>query len=74
MNAAQRNLAMTTFARLAVMPEVAAALFYANGRYRAEGDLGVALLAGVGIDVIWGWCGPVLRRAVSARREPRSGR
>ena len=42
MNAAQRELVQTTFARLAVMPEVAGALFYER-LFAAESEFSAAV-------------------------------
>jgi len=48
----RRRVIVFPLVALVATATVAAALFYANGRYRVEGDLGVAILGGVGIDVL----------------------
>ena len=44
----RRRLLLFPLVSLVITATVAAALFYANGRYRTEGDLGVAILGAIG--------------------------
>jgi 4-amino-4-deoxy-L-arabinose transferase-like glycosyltransferase len=48
----RRKLLLFPLVSLVITATVAAALFYANGRYRTEGDLGVAILGAVGIEAL----------------------
>jgi peptidoglycan/LPS O-acetylase OafA/YrhL len=48
----RRGVPIFPLVGLVVVATVAAALFFANGRYRSEGDLAVAILAGIGIDAL----------------------
>ena len=48
----RRRLLLFPLVSLVITATVAAALFYANGRYRTEGDLGVAILGAVGIEAL----------------------
>jgi hypothetical protein len=58
----RRRLLLFPLVSLVITATVAAALFYANGRYRTEGDLGVAILGAVGIEaLIRAWYRPMAR-------------
>jgi len=48
----RRKLLLFPLVSLVIIATLAAALFYANGRYRTEGDLGVAILGAVGIEAL----------------------
>jgi 4-amino-4-deoxy-L-arabinose transferase-like glycosyltransferase len=53
----RRRALLFPLVAVVVTATIAAALFFANGRYRAEGDLGLAILGGIGIDALIGRCG-----------------
>jgi 4-amino-4-deoxy-L-arabinose transferase-like glycosyltransferase len=48
----RRKLLLFPLVSLVITATVAGALFYANGRYRTEGDFGVAILGAIGIEAL----------------------
>lgn len=48
----RRKILLFPVVGLIVTATIAAAVFYANGRYRTEGDLGVAILGAMGIEAL----------------------
>jgi 4-amino-4-deoxy-L-arabinose transferase-like glycosyltransferase len=48
----RQKLLLFPLVSLVITATVAGALFYANGRYRTEGDLGVAILGAIGIEAL----------------------
>jgi len=60
----RRRVPVFPLVALLATATLAGAAFFANGRYRAEGDLAVAILAGIGIDVL---VGHYLRRVTAGQ-------